>query len=561
MIKVIADNILSPLGLTTQENVAAVHKGCSALRRYEHLWQLPDPFVASLFSDTQWEELQVEGLTRFESIAVQSVSRALQNVNVPLTERTCFILSTTKANVEHIACCQPAETLPAEAAKRIADYLGFSTTPLVVCNACTSGVVAQIAAMRLLRSGEYDFAVVCGADVQSQFIVSGFQSLKSTSDEPCRPFDIERLGLNLGEAAATLVLERCTEDDGKSWYLSAGAIYNDAQHITNPSSTGLGSTLALQSVLKHTTTESLALINLHGTATMYNDQMESKAIEAAGLSAVPANALKGYYGHTMGAAGVLETILSLHQVTNGIVEGTRGFNEIGVSGKVNISAKVRPTSKGSVIKLISGFGGCNSAICYSHEPQRTDCPPCNWHITHSLKLTPESLIINGHKEAATSNSQWLTYLYKTRVGDYAKFYKMDNLCRLGFLASELLLQAEGGERFVPRTDRAIVLFNHSSSIIADREFQKSIASVEDFFPSPSVFVYTLPNIVTGEIAIRNGYSSETAFYILPHPNHPMMQQVIETTLSHSDTHSMLCGWVEAMDEDHYEATLQLIIKD
>ena len=106
-----------------------------------------------------------------------------------------------------------------------------------------------------------------------------------------------------------------------------------------------------------------------------------------------------------------------------------------------------------------------------------------------------------------------------------------------------------------------MLFNHSSSIIADREFQKSIASVEDFFPSPSVFVYTLPNIVTGEIAIRNGYRSETAFYILPHPSHPMMQQVIETTLSHSDTHSMLCGWVEAMDADHYEATLQLIIKD
>ena len=167
MIKVIADNILSPLGLTTRDNVEAVHQGLSALQRYAQRWQLPEPFVASLFSDTQWAELQVEGLTRFESIVVQSVSRALQGVDVPLTERTCFILSTTKANVEYIACCEPAETLPAEAAQRIAEHLGFSTQPLVVCNACTSGVVAQITAMRLLRSGAYDYAVVCGSDVQS----------------------------------------------------------------------------------------------------------------------------------------------------------------------------------------------------------------------------------------------------------------------------------------------------------------------------------------------------------------------------------------------------------
>ena len=562
MIKVIADNILSPLGLTTRDNVEAVHQGLSALQRYAQRWQLPEPFVASLFSDTQWAELQVEGLTRFESIVVQSVSRALQGVDVPLTERTCFILSTTKANVEHIACCEPAETLPAEAAQRIAEHLGFSTQPLVVCNACTSGVVAQITAMRLLRSGAYDYAVVCGADVQSQFIVSGFQSLKSTSDEPCRPFDIERLGLNLGEAAATLVLARCTEDNGEAWYLNAGAIYNDALHITNPSPKGVGSTLALQSVLQHTSTEALALVNLHGTATMYNDQMESKAIEAAGLSAVPANALKGYYGHTMGAAGVLETILSLHQVDNGTVEGTRGFSEMGVSGKVNIAATARPVAQGDVVKLISGFGGCNGAVRYSREPQHAASAPRSWHTAHSLTLTPDSLTIDGHEEAATTaGSQWLTHLYKTRVGDYAKYYKMDALCKLGFLASELLLQAEGEERFVERTDRAVVLFNHSSSIVADREFQKSIASADDFFPSPSVFVYTLPNIVTGEIAIRNGYRGETSFYILPHPDHPMMQQVIETTLCHADTHSMLCGWVEAMDAEHFEARLQLVIKD
>ena len=107
----------------------------------------------------------------------------------------------------------------------------------------------------------------------------------------------------------------------------------------------------------------------------------------------------------------------------------------------------------------------------------------------------------------------MTAIYKQYIDDYPKFYKMDSLSRLGFVATELLLNAEGQRKDIPTEDRAVILFNRSSSIMADKKYLVSIKDPEDYFPSPSVFVYTLPNIVTGEIAMRNLYHGETSFYI------------------------------------------------
>ena len=144
------------------------------------------------------------------------------------------------------------------------------------------------------------------------------------------------------------------------------------------------------------------------------------------------------------------------------------------------------------------------------------------------------------------------------MGDYPKFYKMDGLSRLGFIASELLLQAEGGERFVPCDDRAVIFFNHSSSISADRKYLESIADPENFFPSPSVFVYTLPNIVTGEIAIRNHYYGETSFYILPERNERQMEAILRASCLDPATRSIITGWLNYDDDEHFMAEIKLL---
>lgn len=367
MIRKIADNIYSPLGFTTAENYANVKAGRSCLRRYEGVMGLPDPFTASLFD---WQQVELlDGYTRFETVAIQSAGRALAQADVDVTSPgVLFVISTTKGNVELLD--EPTGSFPEDrvhlgaAASRISSYFGNPNHPLVVSNACISGLSAQIAAMRLLESGAYETAVVIGADVQSRFIISGFQSLMALSPMECRPFDIERVGLNLGEAAATIIFKRVDTIGEDGWQAVRGAVRNDAHHISNPSRTGEGSYRAIRAALGDASVEDLAFINVHGTSTLYNDEMEAVAIYRAGLAEVPVNSLKGYYGHTMGAAGVLETVLSMQAVDDGCVLGTRGFEELGVSRPVHVSANHAQTNRHSFIKLLSGFGGCNAAMLF-----------------------------------------------------------------------------------------------------------------------------------------------------------------------------------------------------
>ena len=149
-----------------------------------------------------------------------------------------------------------------------------------------------------------------------------------------------------------------TEND---WVACRGAIRNDANHISGPSRTGEGSYRALRTVLGDMNPNQLAFINTHGTATLYNDEMESVAVERAGLAQVPVNGLKGYYGHTMGAAGILETILSMQAVDDNNILATKGFETLGVTHPLVLSNENQPTDKRAFIKLLSGFGG-NAAL-------------------------------------------------------------------------------------------------------------------------------------------------------------------------------------------------------
>lgn len=566
MVYKIADNITSPLGDTTEANYQAVLSGQSVIRTYTDHWDVPEPFAASLFTVEQEKDMAIEGLTRFEAMVVKSVRKAMQQKSVDLTgSRVVFILSTTKANVG-----SSSENLPGESARRIARKVGIQTEPIVVCNACISGLSALILGKRLLETDRYDYAVVCGADCQSKFIISGFQSLKALSAQPCRPFDMERLGLNLGEAAATMIL---TNDKGLKtkdenlWALRAGVIRNDAYHISSPSRNGDGCYNALKTVLRDVDTRELAFVNAHGTATMFNDQMESVALERAGLTEVPVNALKGYYGHTMGAAGVLETILCMRGLENQQIIGTRGFEELGVSGNIQVAAENRHLpDKTRFVKILSGFGGCNAALLVEKtkaEGERTKAERqkiLSLHTTHRVKLTPHEVVVDGKNLSFTGEGkEMLTDVYKQYIGDYPKFYKMDMLGRLGFVASELLLKTEHENLNVNfnSENRAVVLFNRSSSLNADKRYEESIQDKDNYFPSPSLFVYTLPNIVTGEIAIRNHYMGETSFYVLPKRDQTRMNEIIETAFLDPATTSILTGWLDDEDEEHFEVELEI----
>lgn len=565
MAYIIADNIISPLGETSEENYLSVKAGRSGIRAYEPgTCNIPEGFYASLLFED------------FETLALRSAQKAIANAQLELKgKRTAFILSSTKGNIEENISL-------ADSAQRIASQLGIDSKPIVVCNACISGLSALILGNRLIDSGLYDAAIVCGCDTPRQFILSGFQSLKALSPEPCRPFDMERMGLNLGEAAATLILSK-NPIQGNSWRMGDGFIRNDAFHISTPSKTAEGLYLSLQRTLESftkeisstckliDTKEQIAFINTHGTATLFNDQMESVAISKAGLSDLPANAYKSFWGHTMGAAGILETIISMKAIDDNTILGTRGFSELGVSGKMNICAENRPTDKKGFIKMLSGFGGCNATIWAAKKTERENIALSQkeqlhreFTTTHTIRITPEEVILDQRKiwegkeelgeQEGLEHHSLLTSLYKQMIGDYPKFYKMDGLSRLGFVASEILLNAEKEET---EEEKAIIFFNHSSSIASDRNYKESITDKDNYFPSPSIFVYTLPNIVTGEIAIRNHFQGETSFFILPDKDEKMMEEILQASCRDAQSKSFLTGWIDYEDERHFEADLKI----
>jgi 3-oxoacyl-[acyl-carrier-protein] synthase-1 len=568
MATVISNNITSPLGLTTEQTYKAVREGKSGLSHYpcengEGGWNdLPFSVEASLFNKEQWDKIMVDGFSKFESLVLHSVKAAISTL-IFNKERAILILSSTKGDIELL---EKGEEMPslADAAKKVSLAIGIENDPIVVCNACISGVSAIILGQRLVDCGNYTHAIVCGADVQSRFIVSGFQSLKALSDEPCRPFDIERLGLNLGETAATIVLSR-EMNFPNGWKVDKGAICNDAYHISAPHPKGLGAGMAL-SKMKNADNP-ISVIGVHGTATMYNDQMESKAIEMADLQDVPLSALKGYFGHTMGAAGVLETIIMMRALEDNVILPSKGFETCGVSGKVKMSDKPMTTEGNTFVKMLSGFGGCNGVVRVSDRPlpQIID-DDILVSQTHSVKITQDEVVVDGSRlDVKSRGKEMLTEVYKTKIGDYPKFYKMDMLSRLAFVASELLIESEGQRTLNsnPSTldsSRAVILFNHSSSIIADRQYVKSIKK-DDFFPSPAAFVYTLPNITTGEIALRNGYHGETSFYLLAERNEKLMQMVIKSTFIDHDIKSVIGGWIDCPSEDEFECEISIFCKE
>ena len=363
MTGILATNITSPIGLTTAANFEAVRLGEVSQKHLSGWMGLPVSLCAGCFPEEQRAALRVPGFSWFESLVIRSVEEALGHCEVDVASpRTLFVLSSTLGNVDELSASPETDgdfRNFGESARKIARHLGIVTEPVVVCNACVSGVTAQILADRLIASGRYDKAIVCGADTLSPFIVAVFTSFQSLSPTVCRPFDIERLGLNLGEAASTVILGKSSAPG--TWRILDGCLDNDSYHVSAPDPTGDGVRRVIEKALAGKDLSDLATVSVHGTGTMFNDEMESKALAASGLSGLPVSSYKAYFGHTMGACGLLETALALYALEQGVILPAGGFEEIGVSGRIDISPAERLTGKRTLLKIVSGFGGCNGA--------------------------------------------------------------------------------------------------------------------------------------------------------------------------------------------------------
>lgn len=363
----IADSVVTSLGVTTSENYLNISSGKSGLKFYQNHSSSEKPVCLSQINEIEHQP----HTTRFETLTKKALDGLFNKLH-HLEGRTLFILSTTKGNIELLEQGLDAHSRIHlhQAANFITQDYKFSGQT-IISNACTSGVTSLILAKRQIECGNYDHAVVLGADVLSKFIISGFQSLNALSDSPCNPFDANRTGINLGEGAACVLLSSAIDQFNVSnkVAITGGGLTNDANHISGPSKTGEELAAAINQAMQQSNLKPIDIdfISAHGTATIYNDEMESKAFHLSGLSDTPLHSLKGYFGHTLGAAGVIESIMSVRSLAHQETIACKGFTSLGVSKPINVIQSKEAKSMKHCIKTSSGFGGCNAAITLSIE--------------------------------------------------------------------------------------------------------------------------------------------------------------------------------------------------
>lgn len=368
----VADSIASPLGLGTEDHWQKLVQGISGISLVSRNDITLKNFYASSIPADLWQEWRAlvaqPQLTRLEILMVATLKSVEKFVDYS-SSKTVFIFSSTKGNIDLMGNAKSdAESLSlTKLAHAVAKECKNSNRPYVVSNACISGLSAILLGESLLKHGKYDQVVICGADLLSEFTVSGFQCLQAISPLPCKPFDQDRIGLSPGEGCGVLVLSSNPSFEGKKIKLAGGASSNDANHISGPSRTGDGLAIAISKAMKaaHVVPSDIGYVSTHGTATLYNDESESKALALAGVNLSPSNSLKGYFGHTYGAAGVIETILSAKSMEKSLILGSIGYQKHGVSTEMNISALPVQKEISYSLKTASGFGSCNAALVLS----------------------------------------------------------------------------------------------------------------------------------------------------------------------------------------------------
>ncbi len=365
-------NCVTPLGFDIESNWKALLEGKSGVALHQVSDNLEAFFVSKIDSEKLDEEFkrlfdfaQNHNFTKLEKMFLLSLKPLVERHHI--SDETAFILSTTKGN---ISLLKNKSNLPegvylSKLAQKLADFFGFKTKPLVVSNACVSGVMAISVAKNMIQAGKYKDAFVVAGDEISEFVISGFNSFQAIGSEPCKPYDKNRNGINLGEAAAAMYITSTPSETNKFRFKVLGdSAINDANHISGPSRTGDGLFASIQNAMKEAkvSAEQIDFISAHGTATIYNDEMEAIAFKRMELQSVPLNSMKGYYGHCLGASGLLESIISMESALHNTLIPSKNFEEMGVSQDLNIIKKNQPAEIKYILKTASGFGGCNAAI-------------------------------------------------------------------------------------------------------------------------------------------------------------------------------------------------------
>lgn len=353
--------LITPLGNTPEGNFAEMKSGKSGVQVANE----------SGFNKENWPLGRITNLNasthRYTRLLEQACESLISTYGKELLSapQTGIIISSTKGELDDL----PGDSFESTR-NTIQTILNTSNAPVVISNACISGVLAINTAADFVETERYENVFVIGLDALSDFVVYGFQSLFALSAERCRPFDEARKGISIGEAVGVVLVskEPHASSSFNARYLG-GSSSNDANHISGPSRTGEGLVRSVRKTFNRSNVSAneIDFISAHGTGTNYNDEMESIAFDRLEMAEVPLNSMKGFFGHTLGASGVIEVIASLLMMKNNLLIPSLGFETQGTSRKINVLKENTEKEVRTILKTGSGFGGGNASLIIQKE--------------------------------------------------------------------------------------------------------------------------------------------------------------------------------------------------
>jgi 3-oxoacyl-[acyl-carrier-protein] synthase II len=310
-----------------------------------------------------------------ETLVMQMVRPLIQRNASVIPPDALLILATTNGEIDILersvlnGIPDASGSRPDHLLKKVERLCGLSDPGIVVCAACASSSTAVAQGAAMIRDGDRDCVLVVGCDNVSEFVAAGFSAIKALDEDMAHPFDKNRRGMSLGEAAAFLLLmsdsRASREKRPVLAEISGWGLSGDANHITGPSRDGSGLAMALRKALRSAgiSMEEVGSISAHGTGTVYNDSMEMKAFKSVfeGRN-VPTYSLKGGIGHTMGTAGVMDIIIAIKALLEEVVPPTVNLREVDDEALGWASSEPSRCNSAVTVSTNSGFGGINCAV-------------------------------------------------------------------------------------------------------------------------------------------------------------------------------------------------------
>ena len=313
-------------------------------------------------------------VTSEKTLIMQMLEKLVENRKVSLTEDAYLILATTTGEIDLLEkavldkhCSNINQSDVGQLLKKV-NNLFHVDTGMLMSAACASSTAAVAHAANLIKEGKKECVVVVGCDCVSEFVASGFSSLQATGVEPARPFDRNRDGLTVGEAAGYIVLMNEARAMNMKLpcygYIAGWGMSNDANHMTGPSRDGAGLAISIKKAIMSAglSSKEIGSICAHGTGTVYNDSMEMKAFKSTFSKPVPTYSIKGGIGHTMGAAGIIEIITAGKSLREQTVPPTVGLIEPDEEAEGWVYKKPEDSNSEYCLSVNAGFGGINTAV-------------------------------------------------------------------------------------------------------------------------------------------------------------------------------------------------------